>query len=105
MRKSKAIKEKQLSETILNDLSILFEELKMPHFNTELLKQFKIKRKLIMNLISSIEIKLKNLNQKKLQYYDLFVEEEISKEELEELREMIMVKISDFQNQIINLNS
>lgn len=101
----KALKESHLYESIVKDLALLFKELQVNNVDTVLLKQFESKKKLIKNEISNIETEIQKLNKKKIQYYDLFLEKEITKIELEELRELVLLKIGDYQNRILNLNS
>ncbi|WP_088013369.1 hypothetical protein [Gottfriedia acidiceleris] len=103
-KNSKAIKEKTLCETILNDLSNLFDELNKNQLDDVLRKQIDNKRKLLAKEISTLETTIRKFT-KKIQYYDLFLEKEISKEELEELREMFKLKVNKHKNEILNITS
>ncbi|MFQ3544237.1 recombinase family protein [Halobacillus rhizosphaerae] len=92
-----AIREKELTQVILEDLKLLFETLKDESFMNTLISKLNTKKQLIQKEVILSQNELAELKNKKLEYVNLYTENVISKEELKEYRHLTDEKIKEIQ--------
>ena len=97
------IREKELTQVILDDLQGLFETLKDESFTSTLIKKLNTKKQLLQKDTLVIQDEIVNLKNKKLEYVNLYTDKVISKEELSEYRELADGKIKDSQTKLAQL--
>ncbi|QOY37957.2 recombinase family protein [Anaerobacillus isosaccharinicus] len=91
------IREKELIQVIVEDLRALFNQLKEESFKSTLLKKLNKRKQQILRELDVTQTEIDKLKTKKLNYVDLYMENDITKEELVEYRELTDNNIKSLQ--------
>lgn len=100
----KVIREDALKSVILSDLEPLFNTLNKENYLQSIMKKLNKNKEQILKELKKIEKEIKNLKNKKFKYVNMFADDVITREELDEYRNMNDQKSNDLQIKKAQLN-